>query len=81
MRNTIWDYLSFLKLLMSFISNDRQVEDKNQGEKGTCPHHTKYGLTLLHEVLTLLGPALSLIPGPLQHTAPLTSVPLSCGYL
>ena len=29
MRNTFWDYLSVLKLLMSFISNDRQVEDKN----------------------------------------------------
>lgn len=29
MRNTFWDYLSILKLLMSFISNDRQVEDKN----------------------------------------------------
>lgn len=29
MRNTFWDYLSVLKLLMSFISNDRQIEDKN----------------------------------------------------
>ena len=81
MRNTIWDYLSFLKLLMSFISNDRQVEDKNHGERGTCPHLIQSMVLLYYMRSSPFLDLLSLIPGPLQHTAPLTSVPLSCGYL
>lgn len=63
MRNTIWDYLSVLKLLMSFISNDRQVEDKNKGERGTYPHLIQSMALLNYLRSSPFSDLLSLIPG------------------
>lgn len=53
----------------------RQVEDKNQGERGTCPHLIRSMVLLNYMRSSPFLDLLFLILGPLQHTAPLTSVP------